>query len=292
LYRARLPFPIEVVKDVALPEHCSPSTLVICSSFSGHTFETLSCFEDAMARGCRTVAVCAGGELRGRGEDSGVPVLVIPGDPPAPRAALGLLLLSTLGALEAMGLVPALSVEVDATARTLEETAASVGPGSPEEANPAKRLARRIGERMPVIWGAEGIGAVAASRWRAEMLENAKTPAFAASFPELDHNEIVPWGEGRAELSERFSIVTLRHDGERPEIAERIADPSGVASDGGLDTVEVRAQGESPLARFMSLALVGGATSVYLALLRGVDPAPIAAIERLKRERAERARNR
>jgi glucose/mannose-6-phosphate isomerase len=288
LYRDRLRIPIDVVKDVAIPEHCSPSSLVVCSSFSGNTTETLGCFAQALDRGCRLVAVCSGGELLARAESAGVPVVVIPGDPPAPRTALGSLLLSTLGAMEAMGVVPVLAEEVESAAALLDRTAASVAPGTPEDRNDAKQLARAIGDRMPVIWGAEGVGSVAAARWRAEFQENAKTPAFSASFPELDHNEIVPWGEGWGEARDRFTLIVLRHESEHPELAARIRDSAAIASEGGLEALEVRAEGDSPLAGELSLVLLGGAASVYLALLRGLDPAPIRAIERLKRERAER----
>ena len=288
VYRDRLPFPVEVVKDVVLPEHCSPATLVVCSSFSGNTAETLGCFDQAMARGCRTVAVCAGGELRARAEAAGVPVLAIPQGPPAPRTALGLLLFSTLGAFEAMGIVPALGDEVVAVAASLDDVATSLGPARPEPENEAKTVARWLGHRVPVVWGAEGIGAVAAIRWRTELNENAKTPAFAASLPELDHHEIVGWGDGGPRSGERFALVALRHSEEPPDVAARFPASMEVAREGGLEAREVWARGGSPLARVLSLVVLGGATSVYLGIGRGFDPAPIRAIDRLKRVLAER----
>src|SRR5947199_177725 len=81
----------------------------------------------------------------------------MPPDPPAPRTALGLLLLSTLGALEEMGLVPTLGDEMESAAESLDRAAASVSPEAPEEGNDAKRVARFVGDRMPVIWGEDGI---------------------------------------------------------------------------------------------------------------------------------------
>src|SRR3972149_3902 len=87
-------------------------------------------------------------------------------------------------------------------------------PGEPVASTPAKSLALRIGERVPVIWGAEGIAAVAAARWKTQCNENAKVPAFAAALPELDHNEVVGWSQGRGE---GFFLVALRHGGEHPD---------------------------------------------------------------------------
>src|SRR5206468_3577396 len=115
-----------------------------------------------------------------------------------------------------------------------------------------------------VVWGAEGLGSVAAVRWKTELNENAKTPAFAASLPELDHNEIVGWGEGGGGP---FALVVLRHEGEHPASAARFTASVEIASEGGLEAREVWARGMSPLARILSLTMLGGATSVYLGIV-------------------------
>src|SRR5439155_6989514 len=120
---------------------------------------------------------------------------------------------------------------------------------------------------------------VAAVRWRTELNENAKVPAFAASLPELDHNEIVGWVPG---AGERFALIALRHEGEDPGIAARFPVSMDIAAESGMQSHEVFARGISPLARVMSLVVQGGATSVYLGIRRGFDPTPIDAIARLK----------
>ena len=120
---------------------------------------------------------------------------------------------------------------------------------------------------------------MAASRWKTELNENAKIPAFAASLPELDHNEVVGWSEG---TGKGFVILALRHDGEHPEVAKRFPASIQIAEESGAETREVRARGQCSLARVLSLVMLGGATSVYLGMLRGFDPTPIEAIDRLK----------
>src|SRR6266511_192338 len=117
---------------------------------------------------------------------------------------------SDLGALEAAGVIPPLGGEVESAAAELDALAGEIGPDRPLPENEAKQLALAIGDRFPVVWGADGLGAVAASRWKTELNENAKVPAFAAALPELDHNEVVGWSAG---TGERFVLVTLRHDG-------------------------------------------------------------------------------
>src|SRR5262249_18430728 len=161
-----------------LPEFCGKDTLVVPSSYSGNTAETLACFELAADRGCRLVAVTSGGELARRAAEHGVPTVPVP---PGfqPRAAVGHLTFGLLGALQAMGFVPTLEDEVDHVATVLERLRNRIGPEVPESDNPAKRIASSIGNRFPVIWGADGVGSVAAARWRTELNENAKVPAFS-----------------------------------------------------------------------------------------------------------------
>jgi glucose/mannose-6-phosphate isomerase len=277
LYRDRLTVPLEVVKGPELPAFCGREALVLCSSYSGGTQETLRCFEEASERGCRLVAVTSGGELADRSRDRGVPVVSLPGGAPGPRAALGFLLLGALGALESMGLVPAATGDLKESATVLDALAKELGPGAPD--NRAKDLAAWIDDRVPVVWGADGIGSVAATRWKTELNENAKIPAFAASLPELDHNEVVGWSEG---AGKGFVVIALRHDGEHPEVAKRFPASLEIAESSGAEVREVTAAGQSALARLLSLVVIGGSTSVYLGVLRGFDPTPVEAIVRLK----------
>ncbi len=137
---------------------------------------------------------------------------------------------------------------------------------------------------MPVIWGAEGIGAVAAARWKAELNENAKVPAFWSEMPELDHNEVVGWSPGRGR---GFFVVALRHDGELPDVAARFPPSIDIAASAGAGVAEVWARGGSDLSRLLELVLRGDLVSTYLAISRGVDPTPIEAIAQLKRVLAE-----
>ena len=282
LYRERLIVPVDVVRDPTLPEHCDKDTIVVCSSYSGDTVETLALFEEAARRGCRLVAVTAGGALAAAAMEIEAPVVRAPTGL-MPRAALGHLLLGTLGALEAIGVVPAMGEDVESVAGTLAELAEEVGPVRPAGSNEAKSLAVAVNGRVPVVWGAEGVGAVAATRWKTDLNENAEMPAFAAALPELDHNEVVGWSAGSGK---GFAVVALRHEDEHPDVAARFPVSEAIARDAGALVREVAARGDTPLGRLLSLVLLGGAMSVYFGILRGVDPGPIANIDRVKRELA------
>ncbi len=277
-WRGRLRLPLEVVRGPELPGHCGPRTLVVASSYSGDTSETLACAREAVRRGCRLLAVTSGGALAELGQEAGLALLRLPAGLLAPRAAVGYLTFAVVGALEAMGILPPAGEEVEETRRELAALLDRLGPARP--GNPAKALAARLEGRVAVIWGAEGIGAAAALRWKADLNENAKVPAFASALPELDHNEVVGWsvGAGRG-----FFLVVLRHRGEHPDVAARFPLSIAVAREAGAEAEEVWASGRSDLARLFTLVAAGDLVSVYLALLRGVDPTPIEAVDRLKR---------
>jgi glucose/mannose-6-phosphate isomerase len=278
VFRDRLGMPVEVNRSAELPEHAGIHTLVLASSYSGNTSETLAAFGEAVRRGCRTIAVTSGGTLRDEAEERGVPLVGVPGGF-QPRAALGWLAFTAMGALEAAGLLPPMAADVAETVEVIGERSASCGPVVRTADNPAKLLALAIGDRVPVVWGAEGIGAVAAARWKTQMNENGKIPAWWASMSELDHNEVVGWTEpyGRS-----HTVIALRHDGEDAETAARFPLSLEIAADAGAATHEVRATGRSPLARLLSLIVVGDHVSPYVAIRRGIDPTPVEVIQRLK----------
>jgi glucose/mannose-6-phosphate isomerase len=283
LYMDRLRVPFVVVRNPSLPAFCGPGTLVVASSYSGGTAETLACFEEAVRRGCSVIAVSSGGELAARAAELGVAQVSVPAGF-MPRAAFGYLALGCIGALETIGLVDPVGDELDESLDTLEPLGATLGPAVPTSVNPAKRLAAAIGPRVPVVWGAEGFAAVAAARWKTQFNENGKVPAFASTLPELDHNEVVGWSRDQGA---RFFLVALRHDAEHEDVAVRFAPSIDIARSAGIAAEQVWAQGRSALAKLLSLVMIGDFTATYLGLARGEDPTPIDAIARLKQALAE-----
>jgi glucose/mannose-6-phosphate isomerase len=283
LFRDRLGVPVDVNRGPELPEHCGPHTLVIACSYSGETAETLATFDEAVRRGCRTIVVTSGGRLAQHAHEHGVGLTRVPGGF-VPRAAFAYLTFGMLGALQAAGLLPPLATDVRETVTELDILVSRLGPESPRAVNPAKRLAWSIGDRRPVVWGAEGIGAVAAARWKAQFNENAKVPAWWSSLPELDHNEVVGWAEGEGIP---WFVIGLRHEGEHPDVSVRFEPSLEIARAAGAVTEEVFAAGHAPLTRLCSLVVTGDFTTTYLALHRGMDPSTMEAIDHLKAVLAE-----
>jgi glucose/mannose-6-phosphate isomerase len=152
-----------------------------------------------------------------------------------------------------------------------------IAPDRPRRHNEAKETAAWIGERIPLVWGSEGISAAAAWRWKCALNENAKAPAFAATFPELDHHEVVAWAEGG---HPGFVVLALREEGEHPSLIRRLEATRAEVHE--LPWRQVEARGASPLSRVLSLMLLGDLTSTYLGLARGLDPGPIDSLSRIK----------
>jgi glucose/mannose-6-phosphate isomerase len=284
LLAERLGVPIHATKGYRLPEFAHTDTLVFAVSYSGNTEEVVTTYRDAVTRGCRVVVVTSGGELVMHAAEDGVAVVSVPAGLPAPRAAIGALTGALLGVLEATGLGPAMAQDVADAARTLEAGAARGGPAADAAANPARELAGRIGDRTPLIWGSEGIAWAAAQRWKTEINENAKRPAFWTFFPELDHNEIEGWSTG---TGTGYVVISLRSPSEHPTVGPRIEATLAAVADAGLAHEAVHADGVLPLAHLFSLIQTAGFVSCYLGIAAGVDPTPIERIQAMKQRLKE-----
>jgi glucose/mannose-6-phosphate isomerase len=269
--------PLTIVGGYSLPAWAGPDTVVLCSSYSGATEETLSCYADAGRLGAQRIVATTGGPLAERAREDGVPVIPIPGGF-QPRVAVGYALVSALEVAALCGAAPSLKAEIEAAATLAEGLGAEWGPDGPDYGL-AKVLARRLVDTVPVIAGTE-LTAEVAYRWKTQINENAELPAFASALPELNHNEIVGWAAAR-HLA-RFAAIFLEDPDEHERNARRIELTARAAEAGAVVVDRVRAVGETRTERVVSLVLLGDLMSLYLAVLRGIDPASIVVLDELK----------
>jgi glucose/mannose-6-phosphate isomerase len=280
--------PVLVNRDYGVPAYVGKDVLVIASSYSGNTEETLDAYRQARAAGCRIACVTSGGELGRMADADGVPVCRIPGGRP-PRASTGYMFIPTLSIVAAYSsMAKACSPGAIALALPLlESCAAAWGRGVGLDANLAKQLAVRLHGRIPVFYGTQGYRGVLAVRWKGQFNENAKEHAFANALPEQNHNEILGWDQALTQ-SQAWSVVYLRDPCEKtqaPRIAKRVEVLKTVIGN-RADQVDAWAQGDSLVERMLSLLYLGDFASVYAAFLNGVDPTAIAGIDLLKTELA------
>jgi glucose/mannose-6-phosphate isomerase len=197
-----------------------------------------------------------------------------------PRAALPHMLVPLLVYMEKAGLVKGLTQELNEAYSLLEKISDDNSPQKPTNENFAKNVAQNIDESTPVVYGF-GFYRSVAQRFKQQFNENSKSAAKWEYFPELDHNEVVGW-EGRGEQCKWFSVIFIRDIDEPVEIESRIETTKQIMERVGLVMFDLEAQGKSPLAKMLSTILVGDFVSVYLAVLRGVDPTPVKTINVLK----------
>jgi glucose/mannose-6-phosphate isomerase len=283
----RLSLPFRTIKGYGpLPEWIGRNSLVFAISYSGDTEETLGAFEQAHERGARIVVVASGGRLGARAAELGMAHLRVPPDL-QPRSSLGFLTMPVLAALQAVGLIPSVDADVREAVSVLDEIGVRCDRARPAPANPAKDLAARIAGRVPVVYGADGMTATAAYRFKCDLNEYGKTPAFWHFLPELDHNEVVGWNRLSDLTSERFVAILLRDVDEHPRIARRFDVTRRLIEPRLAEVATVSAEGESPLARILSLIFVTQLAAIYVGLAYGVDPGPVDVIQELKSELAQ-----
>lgn len=276
----RLEVPFSVVRGADVPGFVDEHSLVFAVSVTGETEEVLAAARGALARGARVVALGAGDTgsslCRVVAESGDARSLWCMLGPVATRRAwLGAATVSVLAVLAECGLIadPASSI-MAAAAALARRRDAWLSPGAePEE------LARRLGRTIPLVYGAEGIAAVAARWWKAGVNLNAKAPAFAASLPSLTYDELAGWGQSGDVTRQTMSLVLLRHAGE-PAGAGPLFDAVRAATDEIMANLhDVRGEGGDDLCRFFDLALFGEIVTLHLAGREGVDPGPAPAVD-------------
>jgi glucose/mannose-6-phosphate isomerase len=273
-----LPVPVLNFRSYNVPAFVDESSLVFAVSFSGDTEETVEAVTEAALQGARVVVITTGGELGHRAESWDAPIVRVQPGIPTPRAGLGALSIPPLVILEEIGLFPGASHWIDLAVEQLSSRRDRLT----ESGNEAEELARRIGRTIPLIYGSGGIGTVAAHRWKNQVNENAKVPAFSNSLPELCHNEVCGWGQHGDLTRQVMTVVNLRHDFEHPQIGERYRLVNEVLDEVVARIEEVRAEGEGELAQLLDLMMFGDFTSLYMAFQEGIDPGPVPVLDHIK----------
>jgi glucose/mannose-6-phosphate isomerase len=274
---AEIKIPFTVNRNYDIPAFVGPETLVIASSYSGNTEETLNAYEQAKARGAQMMAISTGGELEARAQRDGVPFAKIPGGL-SPRAALGYSFIPLMVILSRLGLISDKGAEFRDMVDLLKAERGRLGREVPAADNPAKQLAERLHGKLPLFYGAYPWSSVVAYRWKGQMNENGKNLAFTNAFPELNHNETVGW-EHPDSLTREVEVVLLRDRGDLPKVQRRFEVTSEIMRPHASGISEVWSRGDSTLARMFSLIFFGDFVSYYLALLNGIDPTPVKVID-------------
>jgi len=279
--------PVVVNRHYVLPAWVGPRTLVVCSSYSGGTEETLSAFGDAVRKRARILVVSSGGPITARARRRRIPVCIVPSGYP-PRSAFGYSFFTLLTALETLGLVPSHERDFREAMALMERMSAGLAPHAPSARNEAKRLALFLHGRLPIVYAGQGPMESVALRWKGQLNENAKQVAVGNVVPEMNHNEVVGFTNPQP-LLKGTAVVFLRDPrGDHPQVGRRFDILRGLLAARTAGVREAKAQGRSVLGRMMTLLYLGDFTSVYLAYLKRVDPTPVEIIDRFKKALSKR----
>jgi glucose/mannose-6-phosphate isomerase len=283
IWADRLSVPVEVVRGYELPAWVGTDTLVIASSKSGGTEETLSALEAALKRRCPVVVVSTGGALKTVAQAAGLPFLAFPPQG-SPRAAVGYSMAIVAGILQKAGVLPLDEAEIAAGVAAGQAMAARCGPGVLTTENPAKQLAWSMVDRFALIT-AGGFLAPVARRWKAQLNENSKATAAFEELPEATHNTVVGFEQPES-LRDHLFVVVLQSALENPRVALRAQLFGDVLDTALVSHQVVDAVGENKLGHALSAIVVGDFASVYVAFMYAVDPSPIVVIDHIKSQLA------
>lgn len=270
--------PTSIFRTYALPAYVDKDSLVIVLSYSGNTEEVLSSYYKAREIGAKVIVITAGGMLCELAKNDNVPFFLFPLGYPA-RTTVGMCFIYLLKIYESLGFIKNKLLAVDNMLILLENLQKKWWMASSQSENLAKSIARNIQSRIPIIYGSSGIMGTLAKRWKCQINENANMVAFCNDFPELNHNEMMGWC-GNSPHYRQFFFIILRDKDEDPVMHLHIDFTKSLLIK--KSTVEeLWSIGDTILEKIFSFLYLGDLMSVYLALLTGVDPTPIEAIDQL-----------
>lgn len=269
----RLTRPLLTIRGYELPTWTSSEWTVLCSTYSGETEETLACFKSAGELDAGRVVATTGGSIAAAARDADVPVIGLPGILPAPRSAVAYMFAIGTEVAALAGAGPSIRAEIEAAATALE--------GRRDELQElAAKVAADLDESLPVFTGA-GLTAAAARRWKGQINENAKLPAFFSDLPEADHNELCGWA-GASAVGAKLAAVFLEDREQHPRERRRFELTAQAIEADGATVIRIETAGKSRTERLLWAVMLGDLVSLAVAERRGVDPLPVEAIEGLK----------
>ncbi len=277
-----LPVPLEIVQGYDIPTYVDDQTLVIASSHSGNTEETVSCLQQAIDRGAVIAVSTSGGKLQEIARQHDLPVVLLPSGS-QPRYSVFYALGALVSILGSAGVIDAQLVraELAATSAFIDEAAATWAADIPSANNPAKQLAKELAGKSAVVYGAEFMAPVA-YMWKISLNENAKNVAWKGQYPEANHNEMIGWVA--QPVDKPYEVIDLRSSYEHQRNIARMQLTDKMLSGRRPKAHVVNAQGESKLDQLLWAAAYGSFVSIYLALINGVNPTPVELMERFKKQ--------
>lgn len=269
-----MPVPLLVHKGFSPPSFVDPSTLVVAISASGNAPETVEAASTCLEAGAQLFAVTSGGQIGALADSTESPTVFLPvagtATPVPPRARIGALAIPVLSAFERLGFFPGGREWIAAALAQLRVRRAELTVPD----NEAAALARALAGTMPLVYGGSALGRAAATRWKDQINQSAKSPSWVGVLPDVVHGELAGWGQHGDITRQVLSLVLLRHEEEAPEVREQFAQVEEWTSEVMAGVHTVTAGGEGALAQLLDLVFFGDVVALELADRYGIDPGP------------------
>jgi len=273
--------PVTVNRNYTLPSFAGKDTLVVISSYSGNTEETVAAYKQAVKAKCKIICVTSGGEIKKLAKKNKHNCIIIPGGL-QPRCALGYSFFTLLTVFIKLGLIKERKDEIKETLKILEEGRDEFVNLNPEN-NVALKVAVEIKGKLPVVYSSVDILDVVNLRWRGQISENAKILAYGNVYPEMNHNELVGW-KLNEDILKKTVVIFLKDPDDNERVKLRMNITLDEIKEYANNIVTLESNGSAKLARIFDLVYLGDWVSFYLAILNEVNPTPVKAISYLKNE--------
>ena len=268
-------FPLLVNRGYELPEFANDKSIVIISSYSGNTEETLSCFDKAIGKKCKIVALSTGGQVKDFAQQNKIPwVMLEKGF--QPRYALGTSFFTLIKIMQELKLIPSQDKVVEEIITVWKKN----GTEYSNNKNEALRYAEELIGYIPVIYSSEEFRSVA-YRLKCQFNENSKLHAFHNTIPELNHNEIIGW-ETVLEKQFNAKLLFILDEEYHPQVMRRFEITKDLIQKKGIGIIALKSNEKNVKVRIMDLIYLGDWITFYLAVLRGYNPSEIDYINYLK----------
>lgn len=271
--------PVTVNRNYTLPEFADSKTLVIVSSYSGNTEETLSAFREAIEKKCRIICITSGGEVKKIANKNKFNCVVIPGGL-QPRCAIGYSFFTLLTVFIKLGFIKDRQEDIRETIKLMEESKEEYTTPDSQK-NHALQLAVELKGKLPIVYSSADVLDIVNLRWRGQFSENAKIVAYGNNYPEMNHNELVGW-KLNDDILKKIVVIFLKDVNDNERIKLRMDITSGIIKKYAENIISLESDGRSLLARIFDMIYLGDWVSYYLAILNEVDPTPVEAINFLK----------
>ena len=269
--------PVQVIRNYNIPVHINSNTLVVVSSYSGNTEETISAMKQALQLKAKVIVISTGGMVCDLAKENNLVVVKLQSGF-QPRYAFYMSIFAMLKFINDAEIITFDNSYFSKSCNLLEQLSVKYG----NEQSDAYKIAEQLIGSIPLIYSCVDLTEAVGQRFKGQLNENSKMHAFYNAIPEMNHNEIVGW-QGVSE-DDKFKAVFILDKAYNKRIKLRFSIVKKILISSGIDVIELQSDEEDYSMRLLHLVFLCDWISFYAAILANRDPVEIKNINLLKEE--------